>query len=113
MDKQIKRIATISLDKDTLFGKLGQTIEYLSTIQRQYKNGETLWLNEEWSGYEDNYFEVIVERVETDVECLAREIEEKAEIEREERRETRRKEAEDCKRRREIQKKIDDLKKQL
>lgn len=113
MQKEIIRIATIGLDKDTLFGKLPQTLEYLSTIQRQYKNGETIWLNEEWSGYEDNYFEIVVERQETDQECLAREEEERVEAEREKRREERRKEAKDCKRRKAVQQKIDELKKQL
>jgi len=109
MYKQIIRINTISLDEDTLFNDINKVISYLNSIKSQYKNGESIYLNQEWSGYEDNYFEIVVERQETDEECLARE----EEAEREKRRGEKRKEAEECKRKKAIQQKIDNLKKQL
>jgi len=109
MQKETIIIDTISLKEDTLFGEINQVINYLNSIKFRYKNGESIYLNQEWSGYEDNYFEIIVERQETDEECLAREEEAK----REKRRGERRKEAEECKRKKAIQQKIDELKEQL
>jgi hypothetical protein len=82
-------------------------------IRNQYKNGETIYLNEEWSGYEDNYFDITVTRLETDEECKARiELEEKEAL-REKQRLQRAKEAAECKKRREIENKIKELQKQL
>jgi len=109
MQKETIIIDTISLKEDTLFGEINQVISYLNSIKSRYKNGESIYLNQEWSGYEDNYFEIVVERQETDEECLARE----EEAEREKRRGEKRKEAEECKRKKGIQQKIDELKKQL
>jgi len=109
MQKEIIRITTISLDEDTLFNDINEVISYLNRIKSQYKNGETIYLNQGWFGYEDNYFEIVVQRQETDEECLAREEEAK----REKIREEKRLEAEECKRKKAVQQKIDNLKKQL
>lgn len=108
--KQIIRTA-IYLDEDTLFNEVNSVINYLHKIKAQYKNGERLYLNQEWSGYEDNYFEIVVERLETDAEEKARLEKEEAEW-----REAEKKRKEDFaeqKRKEGIQQQIDNLKKQL
>ena len=113
MEKQILQIDTIDIDRGELFGELNSVIKRLTEIRNQYKNGETIYLNEEWSGYEDNYFDITVTRLETDEECKARiELEEKEAL-REKQRLQRAKEAAECKKRREIENKIKELQKQL
>lgn len=102
---------TIDLDHDVLFGEIGSVIKHLQNIKSQYKNGEIIYLNEEWSGYEDNYFQIVVKRLETDAECKARLEQEdlkfkKAEVKR-------RKDFAEQKRKEGIKQQIDKLKEQL
>ncbi len=102
---------TIDLDDDVLFGEINSVIKFLSGVRDQYKNGESVYLNQEWSGYEDTYFEIVVERLETDKEYKER-------IKKEEELEALEKEKQkinlaEKQRKAEIQKQINLLKKQL
>lgn len=109
--KQIKRIATIDLDEEILFNDIDSVIKYLQNIKSQYKKEERIYLKQEWSGYEDNYFEIVVERLETDDEEKNRiEVEESEWRQAEEKR---RIDFAEQKRKEGIKKQIDNLKKQL
>lgn len=77
MEKLKVIVATIDVETGCLFGEINAVIAYLSKVRDKYKNGEYIEVNEEWSGYEDNYFQINVTREETDEECLKREDEEK------------------------------------
>jgi Ran GTPase-activating protein (RanGAP) involved in mRNA processing and transport len=111
MKKQRVNIATIDVERDDLFGEINYVISFLTKIKDKYSNGEYIEVFEDWNGYEDNYFEIRVTREETDEECLNREnaekLAEKKEIERQNViiKERLRKEN--------INKQIDELKKQL
>lgn len=70
--KKVKNIATINVGNYDLFGEINSVIEYLSKIRDSYSNGETIELCQEWIGYEDNYFEILVSRFENDDEYTLR-----------------------------------------
>lgn len=112
LERQRVFIDTISVDRDSLFGEIGSVIKYLSHIKNKYKK-EDIYINEEWNGYEDNYFEIIVSRLETDQECRIRIEQEEKEAQREKLREQRRLESIEGKRKQEIKKQIEQLQKQL
>jgi ribosomal protein L9 len=80
MEKQIVNIATIDVERGDLFGDISDVISFLTTIRDKYKNGEHVEVVEDWSGYEDNYFEIQVTRLETDDECLKRKEKEEKEL---------------------------------
>ena len=102
---------TISVDDDVLFGEINSVIKFLSGVRDQYKNGESVYLNQEWSGYENTYFEIVVERLETDKEYNNRlRAEEESEALEKEKQKINLAEKE---RKAEIQKQINILKKQL
>ena len=73
MEKQMIHVATVDVERDDLFGEIGDVISFLTEIRDTYKNGEHIEVEEDWNGYEDNYFEIHVTREETDEECLKRE----------------------------------------
>lgn len=109
--KQIITVKTIDVSKKDLFGNLNVVLNYLTNIKNKYKNGEIVTLEEGWEGYEDNYFQIVVRRKETDAEEKVRlEAEEsewrKSEIKR-------REDFAEQKRKEGIQQQIDNLKKQL
>ncbi len=112
MEKIRLFIDTISIDRDELFGELDSVIDLLSKIRNKYKN-EDIYLNEEWSGYEDNYFEIVVSRLETVDECKVRIKKEEEEALQEQQRVQKAKKAEEVERKREIENKIKELQKQL
>lgn len=111
MEKQSIQVATENVERDDLFGEINEVISFLTKIRNKYKNGEHIEVVEDWCGYEDNYFEISVTRLETDEECLKREAEdEKALI--------KAREAQDrltakIKKKEAILKQIEELKKQL
>lgn len=76
MEKQLIQVATEDVEKEDLFGDINDVISSLTKIRNKYKNGEHIEVVEDWSGYEDNYFEIRVTRLETDEECLKREADE-------------------------------------
>lgn len=80
MEKQMINITTIDVERDDLFGDINDVITFLIKIRNSYKNGEHIEVVEDWSGYEDNYFEIQVTRLETDDECLKREEKEEEEL---------------------------------
>jgi hypothetical protein len=78
--KKVKHLATIDIADHDLFGEINSVIEYLSEIRDSYSNGETIELSQNWSGYEDNYFEILVSRFENDDEYTLRLVEEHKEF---------------------------------
>lgn len=113
MENQILYIDTIGIERYELFGELESVIKRLTEIRNKYKNGETIYLNEEWSGYEDNYFDITVTRLETDEECKMRvEQENKEQLRIDEEQRLKEAKAEE-KRREKIRQEINKLKKQL
>lgn len=111
MEKQLIQVATEDVEKEDLFGEINDVISFLTKIRNKYKNGEHIEVVEDWSGYEDNYFEIRVTRLETDEECLKREADEdKALIKAREEQDRIR---EKIKKREAILKQIEQLKKQL
>lgn len=109
--KEIITVKTISVKKDDIFGNLNVVLNYLTNIKNKYKNGEIVTLEEEWEGYEDNYFQIVVRRKETDREEKARLAKEESEWKEAE--EKRKRDFAEQKRKAEIQNQIDKLKKQL
>lgn len=111
MDKQFINIDKLDLEKEDLFGEINDVIFFLTKIRDEYKNGEHIQVVEDWSGYEDNYFEIHVTREETDEECLKREdCENKALLKEREKQDKLKKEE---LRKEEIKKQIKQLQKQL
>lgn len=111
MKKQTVCVATLDVERDDLFGEINDVISFLSKIRDEYKNGEYIEVMEEWSGYEDNYFQIQVTRKETDEECLKRENAEKLAEKKE--RERQNKLREEQLRKENIKKQIEKLQKQL
>lgn len=111
MEKQRIEVARISVERIDLFGEINDVISYLIKIRDKYKNGESVEVVEDWSGYEDNYFEIQVTRLETDEECLKREDKENKAFLKE--REKQNKLEKERLRKEEIKKQIEELQKQL
>ena len=104
-------IATVDVERDDLFGEINDVISFLTKIRDRYKNGEHVEVEEDWDGYESNYFEINVTREETDDECIRREIlEDKALLKEREKQDKLKKEQ---LRREEIKEQIKQLQKQL
>lgn len=80
MEKQMINVTTIDVERGDLFGDINDVISFLTKIRDEFKNGENIEVVEDWSGYEDNYFEIQVTRLETDDECLKRKEKEDREL---------------------------------
>ena len=109
--KENVHVETIHLKDSELFKDIDSVINLLTNIRNKYNKDHSIELEQEFVGYEDRYFQVVVRRLETDNEYNKR-------IEKEKQSELKEKDRikklqEEQQRKLKIQQQIDNLKKQL
>lgn len=109
--KENVHVKTIDLADNELFNDIDSVINLLTDIRNKYNKNHIIELEQEFVGYEDRYFQVVVRRLETDNEYSKRvEKEKQAELKE---KDLMKKLQEEQQRKLKIQQQIDNLKKQL
>jgi hypothetical protein len=109
--KENVHVETIHLGDNELFNDVYSVIDLLTNVRKKYNKDHSIELEQEYIGYEDRSFQIVVRRLETDNEYNKRlEKEKKEELKEKERH----KKLEEKKQRKlKIQQQTDNLKKKI